>query len=162
MGFIGKEKKIKDNNDGFSLIELLVSIILLTIIIGAFLSVFEYVTRNNITSGQIDDEGYVAQTFMEDIIDKVNQDVEWDEKIINITADYDSYTAPSPTSLDVKHTFQKEEEERYYVKTEITEGAYTLSGETSENENLIKVVVGVYRDSSYSEKVASVQNIITK
>lgn len=161
MLFTGKVKKIKDNNDGFSLIELLVSIVLLTIIIGAFLSVFEYVTRNNITSGQLVDEGYVAQTCMEDIIDKINQGGEWDVKIANITTDYDSYIAPSAGSLDVKHTFQKAEGP-YYVKTEITEGSYILPGEATENENLINVVVAVYRDSSYSKKLASVQNIITK
>lgn len=161
MGFTGKVKKIKDNNDGFTLIELIVSIVLLTIIIVTFLSVFVYVTNNNITSGQIVDEGYVAQTYMEGIIDRINQGGDWDEKIDNIKTDYTTYVAPNPASSEIKHTFKKKEE-RYYIKTEITEGTYTLPGETTENDNLIKVVVDVYRDSSYSEKAASVQNIITK
>ena len=161
MKIIERGKKIKGNNDGLSLVELIVSIVLLTIIIVTFLSVFVYVTNNNITSGQIVDEGYVAQTYMEGIIDRINQGGDWDEKIDNIKKDYTTYVAPNSASSEIKHTFQKKEE-RYYIKTEITEGTYTLPGETSENDNLIKVVVDVYRDSSYSEKAASVQNIITK
>ena len=157
MKIIERGKKIKGNNDGLSLVELIVSIVLLTIIIVTFLSVFVYVTNNNITSGQIVDEGYVAQTYMEGIIDRINQGGDWDEKIANIAIDYDT----PHVSSGGKHTF-KQTEGRYYVKTEITEGTYTLPGEATANDNLIKVVVDVYRDSSYSEKAASVQNIITK
>ena len=67
-------RKIEDNNAGVSLIELLVSILLLSIIVVAFLSAFEVSTRNNITSAKKVDEGYIAQTYMEDIISIADKD----------------------------------------------------------------------------------------
>ena len=50
-------KDINNNDDGYSLVEFLVAILLLTIIVGAFLTGFEVSTRANITSGKIVDEG---------------------------------------------------------------------------------------------------------
>lgn len=161
MRFKEKIKRINNNNKGFTLVELLISIILLTIIIGAFLSVFEFVTRNNIQSAEIVDEGYVAQTYMEKVISWNNQDTDWPTTITNIGSEYSNYIGPDPSGTSPAHTFTKQED-NFNIETVITEKIYTIPGEASENENLVRVEVSVYKDSTYNDLVASVQNIISK
>lgn len=146
-------KEMKNNNEGYSLVELLVSVLLLTIIVVAFLSVFQYATRNNITSGQVVDQGYVAQTCMEDIIDSSNTEPDFDALIVAMTTEYDTYTKIDGTITE--HIFTDTRDD-YPIKIIMKEDAYTSS------EDLVSVFVGVYEDSSYSRPVANVQNIITK
>lgn len=146
-------KEIKNNNGGYSLVELLVSVLLLTIIVVAFLSVFQYATRNNITSGQVVDQGYVAQTRMEDIIDSNNTEPDFDALIAAMATEYASCTKVGGAIIEHIFTGKKD---GYNIKIVMKEKAYATS------EDLVSVFVGVYEDSSYSRPIASVQNIITK
>ena len=60
-------EKFQHNEKGFTLLELLVSVVLLTIVVGALLSMFVTSTKTNITSAEVVDEGYMAQKHMEKI-----------------------------------------------------------------------------------------------
>ena len=143
-------KEIKDNNKGVSLVELLVSIALLALIIAAFLVGFEYTTKNNIRTGKKVGEGYIAQTCMEEII-SLNNSKEITELVEAMKEDGYSYS--KATGDKTSHTFTHTID-GYYVKIVITEDEFDLSSD------LLKVVIGVYEDSSYSNLLASIQNII--
>ena len=143
-------KEIQDNNKGVSLVELLVSIALLALIIGAFLVAFEYTTKNNIRSGKKVGEGYIAQTCMEEIIHLSNSK-DMTELIEAMKEDGYSYSQSEEGGR--KHMLTKVID-GYYVKIAITEDAFDLSSD------LLKVVIGIYEDSFYSNLVASIQNII--
>lgn len=145
-------KDINNNDDGYSLVEFLVAILLLTIIVGAFLTGFEVSTRANITSGKIVDEGYVAQTCMEDIIG-LSYNVSTIEELANeVKATYNEPL--TGTTYD----FRKEIED-YHVEIKLSEVTETL--DSGEIIVYTKVLVKVYEDDSYSNPVASLQNIIT-
>lgn len=154
MKFKNQTKEINKYNGGYTLIELLISVLLLTIIISAFLYVFVYATRNNISSGQIVDKGYVAQTLMEDIISYNDASTTGITGIIDaMTNDGFSHYKVEGTTID--HTFKKNDVDGYYIQIELTEKAYATS------EELVKVDIGVYKDSSCTELLAALQNIIT-
>lgn len=145
------------NNDGLTLIELLVSILLLTIIVGAFLSAFGVSTKNNITSGQVVDAGYATQNVMEEIINIVNNDTSIAvEDLAKMIADNPDQLESEiddsiPSKLVTRYTAITESN-GYTIKIELTENAY-------ESEDLVKIWIETVGSPSGSE--ASLQNIIT-
>ena len=141
-------KKLIQNNKGFTLVEILVSIVILSIIVGAFMSMFVYATKANVTTQELVDTGYIAQTCMEELYTlSMTEDT---DGIINAM----KANAYIHTSSGNKHGFTKEVE-RHFVKIEMERKAYAVS------DDLTKVTVKVYKDSGHSQLAASVQNIIT-
>lgn len=153
-------RKIEDNNDGVSLIELLVSILLLSIIVVAFLSAFEVSTRNNITSGEKVNEGYIAQTYMEDLISIAAKDsVTTVGNFINeIEASYSISSVNEGTNKVFSII-----EGAYVVRITIKEKEDSIDpSDPSKNIKYTNILVDVY-ESPYtptSNSLAKLQNII--
>jgi prepilin-type N-terminal cleavage/methylation domain-containing protein len=140
-------KDIRTNESGFSLIELLVAIVLLALIVGAFLSGFVVSTKTNITSGKIVDEGYVAQTYMENVI----------QTSYGVTTTEELHDA-----LEVEFGDGSEDGANYIIQGQ-QDGYYVriiLSEETDPNLTYTKILIDIYEDSTYSSSVARLQNII--
>ncbi len=146
-------KTAYNNNDGVSLIELLVSILLLTIIVGAFLSAFEVSTRNNITSGQIVDAGYDAQTAMEEIINILNTtEITSVGELVNIVAGEEINGIKNVAEGTTTYTIIKDQNGTS-IEIILTANAFT------EYRNLVKVWIETKNSSGESE--GSIQNIIS-
>lgn len=138
---------IKSNEAGVSLIELLVAIVLLALIVGAFLSGFVFSTKTNITSGKIVDEGYVAQTCMEKVI----------ETSYSVTTTEELHDA-----LEVEFGDGSEDGANYIIQGQ-QDGYYvriTLSEDTDSIVTYTRILIDIYEDSIYSSSVARLQNII--
>lgn len=160
-------RKFHKNDDGFSLIELLVAIVLLAVIVGAFLSAFEFTTRNNITSGQVVDTGYDAQTVMEEIISLANNNPTFNaEALANEVAALANEVAEG--SVDVQKTTTNSDGREIttytttYTTTKVQDGhsmKIIITENAFEYPNLLKIWIETVGSSSDSE--ASIQNIIS-
>ncbi len=132
-------EKFQHNEKGFTLLELLVSVVLLTIVVGALLSMFVTSTKTNITSAEVVDEGYMAQKHMEKIY-SLGKD-----KSVSEIADH--LLGKGYNSLiDHDYAYFRVRDGEYYIETELFYGIYDAI-----NEDLCKVVVSVYNDSTYSD-----------
>ena len=159
MKQIEKIKELKNNDEGLTLIELLVAILLLGLIVGAFLSGFAFSTKTNIKSGKIVEEAYVAQACMEEIVE-LSYAVSSTE---THTATYNLYDVINGTNKDIidedgkdKYII-KREQDGYYVKIILIEESEDIDGTPM---TYTKILIDVYDDSSYSDSVARLQNII--
>ena len=142
-------EKFQHNEKGFTLLELLVSVVLLVIVVGALLSMFVTSTKNNITSAEVVDEGYMAQKHMEKIY-SLGKD-----KSVSEIADHLFYNGYGYNSkIDPDYACFMVRDGEYYIKTELFYGIYDAI-----NEDLCKVVVSVYNDSTYSDPLTSMQGI---
>jgi len=142
-------EKFQHNEKGFTLLELLVSVVLLAIVVGALLSMFVTSTKNNITSAEVVDEGYMAQKHMEKIY-SLGKD-----KSVSEIADHLFYSGYGYNSkIDPDYACFMVRDGEYYIKTELFYGIYDAI-----NEDLCKVVVSVYNDSTYSDPLTSMQGI---
>jgi len=142
----GKKKNKHSNQKGTTLVELLISIAILGMIVGTFLSAFVYATKTNIDTDELTDGTYVAQTCMEEVYAlSISASVtNWDQMksaLIDLTHSYS-------TVNEINYTKQKE---GFYVDVKITPDTYT---------NLYKVVVSSYYDAGCSELAAKMENRI--
>ncbi|NMB44639.1 MAG: type II secretion system protein [Clostridiales bacterium] len=149
----GKKKvlTIMENEEGFTLVELLVSIAILALIVGAFSYMFVFATKTIITTEEVVNTGYIAQTCMEEVY---TLSTTKDTDGIKTSLVSDGYNYSNLGASGDGHKFTKEIE-GYYVKIEIKRKAYP-----SISDDLTKVNVGVYKDSGHTDLAASVQNII--
>lgn len=140
-------EKFQHNEKGFTLLELLVSVVLLVIVVGALLSMFVTSTKTNITSAEVVDEGYMAQKHMEKIY-SLGKDKSVSEIVTHLFGKgYNSLKGP-------KYAYFRVRDGEYYIETELFHGIYDAI-----NEDLCKVVVSVYNDSTYSDPLTSMQGI---
>lgn len=149
-------KKLLKNEKGYSLIELLVAIALLALIVGAMLGAFVTSTKNNIISGSIIDEGYLAQDWMEEIYSlsiskNTSQIIDLLKSNDPITG-YDFDYTHNPASKE--HSFTKKID-RYYVKIKIEEEPYV-----GVREEVKRVIVEIFKDNTYTASLAIVQNYL--
>lgn len=143
-------RKLIKGEDGYTFIELLVSILLLGFIVVAFMNTFLVSTKSNISTFSTVDAGYVAQDVMEEIYYQSKSKLITDFKTKMMAASY-NWTAITAE----KHTLTKDID-NYYVKIDIEQKAFIPAA----GEDLSKVVVKVYEDSAHTKLVASVQNIL--
>lgn len=159
----GGSKKLLKNEKGFTLMELLVSVAILALIVGALLGAFVSTTKTNITSGAIVDEGYIAQDMMEKIYTLSQSKTITDiiTHMTDMTDPMDStkgfiYTAdPSAVPDRGDYTFDKEID-GFYVRIKIQMG-YII---TSPYKEMSRVIVGIYDDPGYTKNVTKMQNYL--
>lgn len=151
MGHRVSGKKLIKNQEGFSLVELLIAVALLGLIAATFLHVFIYSTNANITARKLVDEGYIAQTCMEEIYSlSQGKDMVGLKDTLVLPPEPYVYVG----ALGNVHIFTKEIDQRY-VKIMITEEAFLTT-----NNKLTKVKIEVCEDASHTKLLASVQDII--
>lgn len=141
---------ILNNQKGISLVELLISIVILALVAGAYLGSYVHVTRTNIAMGQVTDGTSVSQQWMEELYSISKESTVTDiEGIKNhlISEGFSSSVSGN------NHIFMQPIG-GYYVRIVINTGYYSHS-------NMYKVVVVAYKDSGYTEVSAKMQGIIT-
>lgn len=145
-------RQLLKNEKGFTLLELIVSIALLALIVGAMLNAFVASTKTNITSGAIINEGYIAQDCMEKIYS-----LSLSKNIAQLCDALDtetfSYEEVGGAGSGL-HQFKKEIDS-YYVRIEIKKNPYIGA-----REEVKRVIVEVFKDNTYTNPVALVQNYI--
>lgn len=144
-------RKLFQNEKGFSLVELLVSVVLLSIIVGALLSAFVSSTKINVTSAEVVDEGYVAQKWMEEVykLSKNKKMIEINSYLTDPSVGFTvSYNSSTHTRKFVK------QDDVYYVEILVID-----SINTTINNELCNIIVNIYKDSAYTVLVTSMQNI---
>ncbi len=145
-------KELLKDEKGYSLIELLVAIALLALIVGSMLGAFVTATRDNITSGDIVDEGYLAQEWMEEVYSlSVSNDM---ANLIDTLKGTGYDFAYTLDALPKEHNFKKMID-RYYVKIEIKEEPYV-----GVREEIKRVIVEIFKDDTYTNSLAIVQNYL--
>lgn len=145
-------KKISYNNTGTTLVELLISIVILAFVIGIFLSVFQYSNRTNIDTHELVDGTYVVQTWMEKLYA-----ISESSSVTDISTLKDQVNSDGSFSVTVSgsdYIFKKETDGFYIMITISTDTYASLSSD------LYKVVVRAYHDSAYSELAAIMEGII--
>lgn len=149
-----KLRKLFQNEKGFSLVELLVSMVLLSIIVGALLSAFVSTTKTNIKSAEVVDEGYVAQKWMEEVynLSKTKEMSEINSYLIDTTNPNLGFTVNYNSSTRTRR-FAKQDE-GYYVEILVID-----SINTTVNNELCNIIVSIYRDSAYTDLLTSMQNV---
>ena len=138
-------EKFQHNEKGFTLLELLVSVVLLAIVVGALLSMFVTSTKTNITSAEVVDEGYMAQKHMEKIYSLGK-----DKSVSEIADHLFGKGYNSLINNIIKYAYFRVRDGEYYIETELFYGIYDAI-----NEDLCKVVVSVYNDSTDSDPLTS-------
>lgn len=142
-------EKFQHNEKGFTLLELLVSVVLLAIVVGALLSMFVTSTKTNITSAEVVDEGYMAQKHMEKIYSMTKtKNMSQIKDDLNSAGFYVSYNSSNHT-----RTFSKQDE-GYYVEIRVID-----SINTTINNELCKVIVNVYKDTAYTDLLTTMQSV---
>jgi len=124
-----KQKKFLRNLKGMTLIEIIVSLAILSIIIVPFLNMFVQSTVTTQKSGVILDATYVAQRVMEDIY--------------NDSLNVDGKT-PIPSNGIQKHK-------------DSWGGNYWIDKQITVQNNLVRAVVRIYSDESESELKAQME-----
>lgn len=139
------------NDKGFTLLELVVSIALLALIVGALLSAFTFSTKTNIKSSAIVDEGYLAQEWMEKIYDlsKTKTLTELADALLAEGFPYFEWGVPADY-----YTFQADKD-GYHVYITIKLKEYI------DYDILKYVLVEIYEDDTLNNKMAMLQNIIS-
>lgn len=145
-------RQLLKNEKGFTLLELIVSIALLALIVGAMLNAFVASTKTNITSGAIINEGYIAQDCMEKIYSlSLSKNIaQLCDVLVTETFAYEE-VGGAGSGL---HQFKKGIDS-YYVKIEIKKNPYIGA-----REEVKRVIVEVFKDNTYTNPVALVQNYI--
>lgn len=142
------EKKLMGEN-GFTLVEVLASVVLLTIIITIFLNVFIKSAETSKTSGEIIDATYMAQIEMEHIYleslstkysDRVDafQELEYDP----------------PVDGGEWIIFEKETDEGYYLKVKLQRDIL------DENENMNRLIVAISHTLTAKRPQATMEGIL--
>lgn len=143
-----KHAKLK-NEIGFTLIEVLSSIVILTIIITIFLNVFIQSSQTNRTSGEIIDATYFAQTEMERIYEK-----SLGESYSNREATFTDMGYQTYAFDEIWITFKKEISPGYYMKVKLQ----NKSIEGADHMN--RVIVTIHKGTVEGSRLALMENII--
>lgn len=148
--------KLVQNEKGFTLLELLISVVILSLIVGALLSAFATTTKINISSGAIVDEGYIAQDLMEEIY-SLSASKKLSEIITYLVGEgfvYISDSYPDPDTGSELFTFRRNID-KYYVQILIYKGYLSDS-----YNKLSHIIVGIYKDSAYTHSLTKMQNYL--
>lgn len=137
------KKRMKNlmSNDGMTLIEILLSIVILTIVVLSFSAMFIQSARTNQQSESIMDATYVAQEYMEEIINLSNGTFE--EGVVQLKEKL-GLARTSPSSNEFTG-----EREGYYIVININNA--TNGG---------KLIVKVYNDKSHMKLKAQMETIL--
>lgn len=143
-----KQTKQKNEN-GLTLVEVLASVVLLTIIITIFLNVFIQSAKTNTTSEEIVDATYLAQTEMEKIYSRsiVTKYSERENAFRDLG--YSPLSSENEWSV-----FGKELDEGYYAKVRIQKNSM------EEAENMNRLIVTIHDGSAAGKTQAQMENIL--
>lgn len=137
-------KKYFSSEKGLTLIEILVSIVILSIIVVSFLSMFVQSSRSNAVSKNIIDATYIAEKEMEELYGKISS--------ANSLAEF------SPTTYMLREP--KTNEKAFYEKN--VPNHYILLELTSKPDDpLVKVLVKVFSDSTETKQEAQMEMILS-
>jgi prepilin-type N-terminal cleavage/methylation domain-containing protein len=129
------------NEKGMTLIEVLASIVILSIIVVSLLTFFVQSSRTNSVSKNIISATYVAEKSLEEIYETISKTYMLSD-FITANPNPAGFTLLSRTydadSVPVKAIYEKNES-TYYIKMEL---------ESAKNSPLVKVKVKVYTDST--------------
>jgi len=150
MSTCKRQKHIKRNNEnGLTLVEVLVSVVLLTIIITIFINVFIQSAKTNMTSEKIVDATYLAQTEMEKIYSKSIETKYNERENIFLELGY------SPLSTENEWwLFGKQLDESYYARVKIQKNSM------EESENMNRLIVTIHNGSAAEKTQAQMENIL--
>lgn len=150
MEIFKRQKNTKRmNENGLTLIEVLASVVLLTIIITIFLNVFIQSAQTNSTSEEVVDATYLAQTEMERIYE-VSQRTEYTERERAI----ESLNYESLTNEEEWLFFGKEINENYYAKVQLQQGIL------NEQENMNRLIISIHSESATGKTQVQMENIL--
>lgn len=133
------------NERGVTLVELLASIVIVTIILISVISIFNLTMKSNRTSEEIIDATYVAQTEMEKIYALSKKDI------------------PNPKLTDIGYEKLIEESgwDIYQEETQQYEGFFVQVKQKKQAETgLIRIVVNVYEDSAFTKSKAQMEHLL--
>lgn len=135
--------KVLLSSKGMTLLEVLLSIVILSIILVSFVTMFVQSARTNQYSSKIIDATFVAQTYMEKIYE-ISNNHSYDEGITKLNDEFNH-----SIQLDTGREFTKEEDQVY------------ITANISDPQNGISsVVVKVYKDSTKSRLEAQMETRI--
>lgn len=144
---------IVQNNKGMSLLELLVSIFILSIIAAPFLSLYIHATKTNLDTRQMVDATYIAQGCMEEIyhLSTLPTLSSFDDTRDELVMNYGySETITGSEYIYIKTI------NSLYIKSRIDTSTYV-----SDLANTYKVIVEVYYDTAHNELAAKLENVVT-
>ena len=139
------------NNKGMSLLELLVSIFILSILAAPFLTLYIHANKTNLETRQMVKATFIAEGCMEEIyyLSTKSTTVNFNNICSELAALYDSETITGS-----EHTYEKKID-NLYVKSRIGTSAY-IPGLT----NVYKVIVEVYYDEYYRELASKMEYVV--
>ncbi|MGJ7920537.1 hypothetical protein [Neobacillus sp. LXY-4] len=135
------------SDKGVSLVEILASIVILSIIIISLITMFIQSSRTNSVSKNMMDATYVAEANMEEIYNIVVSSTSYDIATAAVTSK--GYTQLSKTSTNA---FFEKNEAGHYVYIELV---------PTPNSSLVKVRVKVYKDRSKADKKAQMEILLS-
>jgi len=140
-------KRMDEN--GLTLVEVLASVVLLTIIITIFLNVFIQSAKTNTTSEEVVDATYLAQTEMEQIYIK-STETKYSER----ENAFGNLGYRSLSSEDEWLIFEKELDEDYVAKIKLQNHSMEVA------ENMNRLIVTVHDKSAPSKTQAQMESIL--
>lgn len=143
-----KHTKIMNEN-GLTLVEVLASVVLLTIIITIFLNVFMQSAKTNTTSEEIVDATYLAQTEMEKIYSKSLETKYSERENAFENLGYSPLTGENEWAL-----FGKELDDGYYAKIKIQKDSMEVA------ENMNRLIITIHDRSATDKPQAQMENIL--
>lgn len=141
----GEHENLLTNERGVTLVELLASIVIVTIILISVISIFNLTMKSNRTSEEIIDATYVAQTEIEKIYALSKKDIS-NPKLTDIG--YEKIAGESDWDIFKEATPQYE---GFFVQVKQKEQAET---------GLMRIVVNVYEDSAFTKSQAQMEHLL--
>lgn len=133
--------RLKHNEKGLTLAEVLASIVILSIILISGLSIIIQSAKTNKTSENIIDATYIAQKEMENIYEENHND----SSIFKSLAGYEKQTAIE--DWDIYHV----EREDYFVEVRVKE--------SEQSPGMVRIVIQVYEDETKTISRAQMENL---
>lgn len=133
--------RLRHNEKGLTLAEVLASIVILSIILIAGLSIIIQSAKTNKTSENIIDATYIAQKEMENIYEENHND----SSIFKSLAGYEKQTAIE--DWDIYHV----EREDYFVEVRVKE--------SEQSPGMVRIVIQVYEDETKTMSRAQMENL---
>src|SRR5690625_4426450 len=137
------------NENGLTLVEVLASVVLLTIIITIFLNVFIQSAKTNTTSEEVVDATYLAQTEMERIYSK------------SLTSEH---SKPENGIRELDYNLLSSERQLLFIGKILDEGYYAKvkmqKDSKEETENMHRFIVTIHHGSMEGKTQAQMENIL--